>query len=177
MSILRFLGFGKGQQDTGPAEKPADRTGAVREMVEALDRLPRDRARYIAAFAYLMGRVAHADLDISEEETGAMEKLVAEQTGLPEEQAVLIVQMAKQHARLFGGTEDYLVAREFDQMASIEQKRALVRCLFGVAAADQSVSTVEDNQIRQIATELHLDREDYTAIKADFSKYLAVLKK
>lgn len=177
MSILRFLGFGKSQQDAGQAEKPADRTGAVREMVEQLDRLPRDEARYIAAFAYLMGRVAHADLDISDEETAAMEKLVQEQAGLPEEQAVLIVQMAKQHARLFGGTEDYLVGREFDRMAGVEQKRGLIRCLFGVAAADQSVSTVEDNEIRQIATELHLDREDYTAIKADFSKYLAVLKK
>jgi len=104
MSILRFLGFGKGGGDTGPAEQPADRTGVVREMVERLDRMPRDEARYVAAFAYLMGRVAHADLDISSEETAAMEKLVAEQTGLPEDQAVLIVQMARQHARLFGGT-------------------------------------------------------------------------
>jgi len=69
------------------------------------------------------------------------------------------------------------VAREFDRIASTAQKRGLIRCLFGVAAADQSVSTVEDNQIRQIASELHLDREDYTAIKADFSEYLAVLRK
>lgn len=33
----------------------------LRETLEALDHLEPDRARYLAAFAYLLGRVAHAD--------------------------------------------------------------------------------------------------------------------
>ena len=42
------------------------------------------QARYIAAFAYILGRVAHADLTISEDETGEMEQIVMKYGRLPE---------------------------------------------------------------------------------------------
>ncbi|NIM63068.1 MAG: hypothetical protein GTO30_15925, partial [Acidobacteria bacterium] len=62
----------------------------------------------------MLSRVAHADLDISDDETRAMEELVIETGGLPEEQAIIVVQMAKTQNLLFGGTENYLVAKEFN---------------------------------------------------------------
>jgi len=37
----------------------------LRETLKALDHLEPDRARYLAAFAYLLGRVAHADQQVS----------------------------------------------------------------------------------------------------------------
>ena len=43
----------------------------LREVVEALDRLEPDRARYLARFAYLLGRVAYADRHVAAEETAA----------------------------------------------------------------------------------------------------------
>ena len=129
MSILRFLGL---------SEKPAAsaETDAIRKVVDALDHLEESQARYIAAFGYILGRVAHADLKISPEETAAMERLVAEHAGLPESQAVIVTQMAKTRAQLFGGTENFLVTREFDRIASREQKMALLDCLYAVAAAE-----------------------------------------
>jgi uncharacterized tellurite resistance protein B-like protein len=84
--------------------------------------------------------------------------------------------MAKTHARLFGGTENYLVAREFDQIASGKQKRDLLRCLFAVAAADDELSTAEDNEIRQIADELKIDRREVAALRAEHKDILASLK-
>jgi uncharacterized tellurite resistance protein B-like protein len=174
VSILEFLGFKK--KDATGADS-AEKTDTVRKIVEKLDEMEPRQARFIASFAYLLGRVANADLDISPEETAEMERLLREQGGLDEAQAVLVVQMAKTHARLFGGTENFLVTREFNQMATREQKIALLRCLFAVSAADESISTVEDNEVRQIASELQLDHEDYTAIKSEYQKYLAVLKK
>jgi len=173
VSILKFLGLKKAETE----KSPAGDTETVREIVSKLDQLEPEQAKYIASFAYLLGRVANADLDISEEETRVMEKLVMEQGKIPEAQALLVVQMAKTHAQLFGGTENFLVTREFSQLASRDQKFALLRCLFAVSAADQSISTVEDNEVRQIASELQLDHEDYTAIKAEYRDYLAVLKK
>ena len=173
MSILKFLGLKKAEAE----QSPAGDTETVREIVSKLDQLEPEQAKYIASFAYLLGRVANADLDISAEETRVMEKLVLEQGKIPESQALLVVQMAKTHAKLFGGTENFLVAREFNQLASRDQKISLLRCLFAVSAADQSISTVEDNEVRQIASELQLDREEYTAIKAEYREYLAVLKK
>ncbi len=171
MSILQFLKNNSRDRARSSAE-----TETVRKITESLDRLDPDRAKYIAAFAYLLSRAARADLNISPEETGMMEQVVMNVGGLPEEQAVIVVQMAKTQNILFGGTEDYLVAREFNSIASQEQKLSLLQCMFAVAAADESISTMEDNQISQIADELKIEHKDFIAVRSGFRKYLAVLR-
>ena len=173
MSILEFLGLSKKKEE----EEPSTETESVRKIVQKLDQMEPERAKYIASFAYLLSRVAHADMNISQEETAAMEGIVKEQGNLDEEQAIVVVQMAKTHAKLFGGTENFLVTREFNQLADHAQKLGLLRCLFAVSAADETISSVEDNEIRQIASELQVDHREYTALKAEFKDYLAVLKK
>lgn len=172
MSILGFLGLGA----HAPATAQGASTETVRKIVEQLDHLPPDRARFVAAFAYILGRVAHADLEISEEETRTMESVVMEHGRLPEEQALIVVQMAKTQALLFGGTENYLVTREFNRLAGREEKLALLRCLFAVSASDDTVSTVEDNVIRQVADELKLDHADFINARSEFRDYLGVLR-
>ncbi|MBZ5498354.1 MAG: TerB family tellurite resistance protein [Acidobacteriia bacterium] len=172
MSILKFLKLDSAQSSQSSAE-----TETVRKIASALDQLEPERAKFIAAFAYLLSRVARADLIITPEETAVMERVVMEHAGLPEEQAILVVQMAKTQNVLFGATENYLVTREFNRIASQEQKLALLQCLFAVSAADQSISTVEDTEISQIADELRIEHKDLIAIRSRFRDYLAVLKK
>lgn len=177
MSILERLGIIRRQVEGDAADEEGDgATETVRKIVRALDELPPERARYVAAFAYLLGRVAHADLDITEDETREMERIVAERGGLPEEQAVVVVQMAKSQNRLFGGTEDYLVAREFHDIATREEKLALLECLFAVSASDASISSVEDAEIRKIADSLRLEHHDVIAVRARFREHLDVFK-
>ena len=151
-------------------------TETVRKIVHALDALDEERAKYIASFAYILGRVAHADLDISDDETRGIERLVVERGGLPEEQAVVAVQIAKTQNKLFGGTEDFLVTREFRSLATREQKLALVDCLYALSAADEGISTVEDNEIGKIASELQLTRDDVASIRSAYTEHLNVLK-
>lgn len=174
MSILRF--FGLNLQKESPSQSSSE-TETVRKIANALDELEPARAKFVAAFAYLLSRVARADLNISPDEVRVMEKIVMQKGGLPEEQAILVVQMAKTQNILFGATENYLVTREFSNIATREEKLSLLHCLFAVSAADMSVSTMEANEIRQIAEELRLEREDYVAVRSEFRKYLAVLKK
>ena len=140
MRVLEFLGWNNASTKAAGSGASAE-TETVRKIAAALDRLDPDRARYIAAFAYILSRVARADLDISREETLEMERIVREKGGLPEELAVMIVQMAKTQNVLFGGTENYLVTREFNKIASKEQKLALLQCLFAVSAADAMYNT------------------------------------
>ena len=99
MSILKFLGYDPDRMAT-----EHESTETVRKIVAALDRLEPDRARHIAIFAYILSRVARADLVISDAETRAMEAIVMQAGGLAPEQAILVVQMAKTQAILFGGT-------------------------------------------------------------------------
>jgi uncharacterized tellurite resistance protein B-like protein len=173
MSILKFLGF---RSDPRDPERPTSQTDAVRKIVEELEHLEPERARFVAAFAYILSRVAHADSRISVEETRAMERIVVQHGELSEEQAMLVTQMAKTHNALFGGTENYLVTKEFKRMATSSQKQALLRCLFAVSAADESITTVEDNVIRQIADELGMEHREFIGARSAFREHLAVLR-
>ncbi len=174
MSILKFLGINSDQPGRAA---PTPETETVRKIVQKLDQLPEQEARYIAAFAFLLSRAARADLEISAEETALMEHIVMQQSGLPEELALLVVQMAKTQNQLFGSTENYLVTREFERIATREQKLALLDCLFAVTTADENITSEEDNVVKQIASELRLSHSDYIASRSRFREYLAVLKR
>jgi uncharacterized tellurite resistance protein B-like protein len=84
--------------------------------------------------------------------------------------------MAKTQNILFGGTENFLVTREFNRIATREQKLALVDCLFAVAA-DDSISTVEENEISRICGELQLTHDDFISVRSAYREQLAVLRK
>ena len=90
---------------------------------------------------------------------------------------MLVVQIARSQNLLFGGTEDFLVAREFEQIASHDEKLALIDCLFAVAAADGSVSVVEDNEISHIAQVLRVEHADLVRARLAYQQYLSVLQK
>ena len=144
----------------------------LRETLEALDHFEPDRARYLAAFAYLLGRVAHADRHVSDEETSAMEALVREHGQLSPDQAAVVVQLAKKSNLLFGGTADFLVAREFSALATYDQKLSLMRCVFALSATDEAISTAEEGEIHRIANELRIDRPDLVALRVAHRRHL-----
>jgi uncharacterized tellurite resistance protein B-like protein len=172
MSILFFL-----KKAQKAAKNQTAETETVRKIVQALDRLEPERARFIAGFAYLLGRAARADLNISLKETQTMERILVERGGLPEEQAIIVVQMAKTQNMFFGGTENYLVSREFKEISSHEEKLALLDCLFAVAASEELISTIEDNEISQIADELRIEHRDFISVRSKYRNSLAVLQK
>jgi uncharacterized tellurite resistance protein B-like protein len=176
VSLLRRI-FGLPDAPEAAGGSAASETETVRRITDALDRLPPERARYLAAFAFTLSRVARADLHVSAAETREMERIVMERGGLPEEQAILTVQIAKSQSLLLGSTENFLVTREFEHLASREQKLALLDCTFAVSAADDDVSVLEDNEIRRIAEELKLDHADFIAARSRYREQLSVLKK
>jgi uncharacterized tellurite resistance protein B-like protein len=151
-------------------------TETVRRIVRELDKLPPERARYLAAFAYVLSRVAHADLDISEVETARMVELVSRAGNLAAPQATLVVEIAKSQSRLFGGTENFLVTREFRAIASDIERRELLDCLFAVSAADDAISADEESQIAQIAGELGFPHADYVKARLAYSDKRTVLR-
>lgn len=164
-TIRRWLGL-----EATPLNAP-DHT-PLRDLVETLEHLEPERARHLARFAYLLGRVAHADLHVSAEETRAMEALVVEEGGLTPDQAVMVVALAKSSNLLFGGTANFLVAQEFAETASYEQKLALARCLFRVAATDATISVAEETEIHAVAKHLKIQPQDLTALRVSHARYL-----
>jgi uncharacterized tellurite resistance protein B-like protein len=172
MSILTFLGLGsRPEQPSSSAQ-----TEAVREIMDTLDSIEEERAHFIASFGYILSRVANADRDISSEETQIMERILASQGQLSADQASVVVKMAKMRNELFGGTDNFLVTREFSRIATRDQKFALLDCLFAVSAASDDISTEENAEIRQIASELGLEHSDFIQVRLSWKDRLSVLK-
>lgn len=168
-SLRAWLGV---ESEDAPGPSTQNRFAPLQETLEALDHLETAQARYLASFAYLLGRIAHADQHVSPEETDAMEALVRKQVHLSQDQALVVVQLAKASNLLFGGTANYLVAREFSALATHEQKLALMRCLFAVSAADDVISLAEEGELHRIAKELGIDYPHLTELRVEYQQHL-----
>ena len=145
---------------------------ALRGLLDALERLEPSRAQHLARFAYLLGRIAHADQHVSPEETRLMEQLVAQEGNLPADQALLVVGLAQTSSLLFRGTDDFTVARDFAAASSYEQKLALFKCLFAVSAAESNISIAEEREIQRIARELRIEHADVIALRLQYKRHL-----
>ena len=172
MSILDWLRNARSTDSRSHGD-----TDTVRRIVGELDRVDPSLARYLAAFAYVLSRVASADLGVSDVESEKMTEIIRGLGQLSEEQSVLVVELAKTQNRLFGGTEDFLVAREFRSIATDVQRQQLLDCLFAVAAADNEVSAEEEGQIRQIASELGFSHTEYVAARMAYSDKRSVFRR
>jgi uncharacterized tellurite resistance protein B-like protein len=168
-SIQRLLGLVGASEDRD--------TDTVRRIAAELDQLPPAEARYLAAFAYVLARVAHADMQISGAELERMQSLICGEGNLPAPQAALVAQLAGQQALHFGGTEDYLVTRQFRALATRDQCLGLVSCLYHVAAAENAISNHEDARIRQIAGELGVTHAELAALRLQFRSDIAELRR
>jgi tellurite resistance protein len=179
----RFLGSAdrSGSEHHGPipagaGASSAGETATVRRIVAKLEAMPPERARLIASAAYTLARAANADLDISEEETAAIERELQAHESIDEATAVLVTEMAKLQARTVGGTEDYVVTREFRQLATVEQRLDILRACYVIAAANGSISAEENAVINEIGRELDLDPAAVNKVRAGFTDRLSVVQ-
>jgi uncharacterized tellurite resistance protein B-like protein len=169
MSLLRFLGMSDTRSDEGETE-------TVRRIAAKLERIDPATAKYLASFAYVLARVANADLDIDDAETAEMERSVHAVAELGDAEAALVVQIAQSQARLLGGTENYVVTREFRKISTPSQRGKLLQCLYAVAAADGTISTDESREIATIGEELGFTRAEINSLRGAYRDKLAEFK-
>ncbi len=150
-------------------------TESVRILAAALSAMPPARARYVAAFAYLLGRAAHATGSMSDVERQAILR-IAEAGGLEPATAPMVVDLAATLAGEFGATEDFLVTREFKAISTKEERERLLRCCFLVMAADDEIDATESWLANRLAEELDVERPDLNAIRAEFHEQLSGVK-
>jgi tellurite resistance protein len=174
--------FGSGPQHERAAElqtkafesaSAAGDTATVRRIVSRLEQMPPERARLVASAAYTLARAANADLDISAEETQVIERELQAHGAIDEATAVLVTEMAKLQARTVGGTEDYVVTREFTALADERQRIDVLRACFAVGAASGTISAEESAVLNQIGKELQLDPDIVNDVRAEFHERLS----
>jgi hypothetical protein len=158
------------------ATTAAGETATVRRIVARLEAMPAEQARLVASAAYTLARAAAADLDISAEETAVIERELQAHDSLDEPTAVLVTEMAKLQANTVGGTEDYVVTREFANLATEQQRMDVLRACFAVAAVSGSISAEESATLNQIGSELKLDTAVVSSIRAEFHDRLSSVR-
>lgn len=161
-----------------PAAPPPENveTESIRRIASELDALPLEQRRFVAGFAYVLARAAHADLDISATELRFMERAVVELGHLGEAQAVLVVEMARNMNELYGPTDDYVVTRDWAAAATRAQREDLLRTAFAVGAADDSISAEEIAELNEIGKELGFPSEEVDALRYEFRDQLAAVQ-
>jgi len=167
VALLRFLGIG------GDSRDEKGDTASVRRIAAKLERLEPEKAKFVAAFAYVLARIANADLEIDEAETTEMQRCLRALSGLSESETTLAVEIAKSQSRLLGGTENYVVTREFRSISTRQQRGAMLQCLYAVAAADGTITTDESAEIVAIADELGFTRMEANSLRGQYRDKLA----
>jgi tellurite resistance protein len=176
--VLRSL-FGGRRSERSQDESARSHAGdsqSIRRIAGEIEALPIEERRYIAGFAYVLARAAHADLDISRAELDHMEEAVVEVGHLTKPQAVLVVEMARNMAELYGPTDDYVVTREFATNSTREQREDLLRTAFAVGAADDSITATEVAELNEIGKELGFRADEVDAIRNEFRDQLAAVQ-
>jgi hypothetical protein len=149
---------------------------SIRRIASELQALPLEQRKYIAGFAYVLARAAHADLDISQAEVEFMERAVIEVGHLSSAQAVLVVEMARNVTELYGATDDFVVTREVASTTTREQRADLLRTAFAVGAADDSITAPEVAELNEIGKELGFPAHEVDAIRDEFRDQLAAIQ-
>jgi uncharacterized tellurite resistance protein B-like protein len=168
MSILKRLGL--------VASSTAASDGVLAPIERMLSRLEPRRAQLVACFAGLLARVAYADDAISDVESAAIARLVEESAGLPPGEAEAIAAIAGERTVALRGADSYVLTRRFNEVATDEDKRRLVECLYALAASDDVATHVEDREVRRIAAALLVPDKEVLEIRARYRDKLEELR-
>ncbi|MCK5687648.1 TerB family tellurite resistance protein [Myxococcota bacterium] len=172
MSILELLGLKSSEKRSSPTTSEG-----LLEIMNEVQMLDDEKAHYLAAFAFLLSRVAYADMDISKEEIATIEEVLLAIAQLEPSQAALVAKIAAHQNEMRGGTENFIAAREFKAVTDKQQRLQLIDCLFAVAAADDSISNLEEESVRQIAKELGIDDRTYLGMRSRYNDKRDVVKR
>jgi uncharacterized tellurite resistance protein B-like protein len=165
--LKRFLGI----TASGPEAKTE--SPILARISSSLYEMDPEKAHYLAAFAFVLARAANADLDLDQSEVDAMVRATSSLGDLSEQESALVVEIATTQSRELGGSQNFLVTREFRSISNKEQRLALVECLYAISAADGTISTTESAEVLKISDELGLSRNENNALKAGWKEHLA----
>jgi uncharacterized tellurite resistance protein B-like protein len=168
MSLLHRLGL------TATAPAPRNRLAAA--VRERLGRLPPGRAEFLAAFAGLLVRVAFADEGVSARERTRLREVIAAHAGLGPRDSGMLADIVVAQATALTGIDYAALTAAFNDLATEEEKKGLIDCLYAVATADDAVSLVEDDEIRKVAKALLLSHAQFIAIRSRYKEKLDVIR-
>lgn len=129
----------------------------------ALDRETERELRYVCTVGALLGHVAAADQKFDDDERATIAELLDSISALQHSDVDVIVAIVE--SEVFSDVGYHPFVREYDELATSEDKRQLLTLLFQVAAADGEITHDEHEEIRKISKALHVEHSEFIAAK------------
>jgi uncharacterized tellurite resistance protein B-like protein len=171
MNLWKIFGIDKKTRSEDPE---------LGELFDGMEAILQDVAendiKYVTGFSGLLGKVAYADMEISEDEVAKMQSVLSSTLLLKDAQVGSIIEMLQKHSVQLCSIEDYRYVRMINEVCDNEQKMELIEAMFAVAAADETVSSEEDSAIYVVSKGIGLSHKDFVTVRARFKNYLEVLK-
>lgn len=149
----------------------------VRRLQGQLKRLGPERLEYLAGFAGQLARVASAEGGISAAEARTIAAQLCEHTHLDADEARTVVDILRNEFEVLRSVQAYVLNRAINAHAEPAEKETLIACLYAVAAADQLVSDVEEQEIRRIANALLIPHRVLMDVRGRYRERIEVLQK
>ena len=122
-----------------------------------------DRLRKLSLAGGLMARVAHVDLEITDDEYKAIANSLMAEWGISTEEAAFVTEVAV--SEIGPDMDYYRLARQFFSSTDREERAKFLNILFSIANADGFVSNEEIEEIRAIANSLRLTHRQFIDAK------------
>jgi uncharacterized tellurite resistance protein B-like protein len=171
MRLTRFLTTLGLHGDGAPADADA---AFMRRLQAQLVRLGPARMEYLAGFAGQLARVAHVEDGVSAAEALLIKTQLTEH-GLTGAEAGVVLDLLRHEIEVLHSLQHHVLNRAVNKHASAAEKEALVDCLYAVAAADHTVSDVEEREIRRVADALLIPHSVLMRIRGRYRDRIEVL--
>lgn len=130
--------------------------------------VPDSELRLLSLAGGLMSRVAHVDLEVTDDEVAAMIKALESGWELSDDQAAFVVEVAV--SEIGPDMDYYRLTREFFENTENDQRVGFLNVLFAVGDADGRVTNEEIEEIRTIANALRLPHKNFIDAKLTIPK-------
>jgi uncharacterized tellurite resistance protein B-like protein len=129
------------------------------------DHLSAREVAYITSLSALLGRIAHADDDFSQEEKVEITILLKETTDMEHEDIDVVMQTIEDET--LTGIDLKSITRTFYNLSDEPQRLQLLNSLFLVAGSDGHIDPEEVDEIERIAVGLNMTHRDILRAKAN----------
>jgi uncharacterized tellurite resistance protein B-like protein len=130
----------------------------------------------VTSMAGLLGAVAYADRDYSVAEEARVRLELGRVQGMTESGIDAICAVLREHIVEISTVQIPRYARALVDLSDVELRREVLGALLDLAAADDSISVLETNMLRQITKSLGLSQNDYVELQAKHRQQLDALK-
>lgn len=129
----------------------------------------------VTAIAGLLGSIAYADREVTEDERNLLVAHLSQIHGLDELGAQAILRTLTRHIVTVSTLERPRFTRTLLELADRELRYQVLGMLVELAAADGSISLDEVNMLRSITTALGLTQQDYNELQTRHRERLSSL--